>query len=85
VDWPVHNADAVAYLVNVTVRPGYNFANAEQALTYGHGVCDQVSQGRRYTDVIGDVDADFATDDTYQASYLIGPRARSVPGELRRR
>jgi hypothetical protein len=65
------HADAVAYLVNVTVRPGYNFASAEQALTYGHRICDKVSQGRRYADIIGDVDTDLATGDTYQASYLI--------------
>lgn len=36
---PSH-ADAVAYLVNVTVRPGYNFANADQAIAYGQGICD---------------------------------------------
>jgi hypothetical protein len=29
---PSANADAVAYLVNVTVRPGYHFANADAAL-----------------------------------------------------
>lgn len=29
---PHARADAVAYLVNVTARPGYNFASAEQAL-----------------------------------------------------
>ena len=29
------HADQVAYLVNVTVRPGYNFANADAALAYG--------------------------------------------------
>jgi hypothetical protein len=28
-------ADQVAYLVNVTVRPGYDFANADDALNYG--------------------------------------------------
>jgi hypothetical protein len=29
---PSAQADAVAYLVNVTVRPGYNFASANDAL-----------------------------------------------------
>jgi hypothetical protein len=29
---PDGRADAVAYLINVTVRPGYNFANADDAL-----------------------------------------------------
>ena len=64
-------ADAVAYLVNVTVRPGYNFANADDALAYGHGICDKVAQGRWYADIVGDVKGDFNTTDEYQASYLI--------------
>jgi hypothetical protein len=68
---PHARADAVAYLVNVTVRPGCNFASADQALSYGHGVCDKVSQGRSYGQVMGDVKADFNTFDEYQASYLI--------------
>jgi len=65
------NADAVAYLVNVTVRPGYNFANADDALAYGHGICDKVEQGRAYAQIEGDIWADFNTNDEYQASYLI--------------
>jgi hypothetical protein len=68
---PNARADAVAYLVNVTVRPGYNFANADAALSYGNGICDKVSQGRTYAQVMGDVKADFSTSDEYQASYLI--------------
>jgi hypothetical protein len=68
---PCVRADVVAYLVNVTVRPGYNFANADAALSYGHGICDKVSQGRSYAQVMGDVKADFNTSDEYQASYLI--------------
>jgi Protein of unknown function (DUF732) len=68
---PSARADGAAYLLNVTVRPGYNFANADAALSYGHGLCDKVSQGRSYTQVMGDVKADFNTSDEYQASYLI--------------
>jgi hypothetical protein len=33
---PSAHADEVAYLVNVMVRPGYNFASAADALAYGH-------------------------------------------------
>jgi Protein of unknown function (DUF732) len=65
------NADSVAYLIEVTVRPGYNFANADAALSYGYQVCDKVSAGRRYADLIGDVKSDFQTGDEFQASYLI--------------
>ena len=65
------HADSVAYLIDVTVRPGYNFANADDALAYGNQLCDKVSQGRTYADLIGDVKADFQTADEFQASYLI--------------
>lgn len=68
---PCAHADVVEYLLNVTWRPGYNFANADDALNYGHGICDKVSRGRGYADVMGDVKADFNTRDEYQASYLI--------------
>lgn len=68
---PDAHADVVAYLLNVTVRPGYNFANADAALNDGHGICDEISQGRSDTGVTGDVKADCDTSDAYQASYLI--------------
>jgi Protein of unknown function (DUF732) len=79
---PRAHADAVAYLVNVTVRPGYNFASADQALTYGHDLCDKVSAGERYDDVVADVDRDFHTDDTYQAAYLINQAVNELCPEL---
>ncbi len=68
---PSARADVTAYLVNVTMRPGYHFASSDAALSYGHGICDKVSQGRGYAQVMGDVKADFNTSDEYQASYLI--------------
>jgi hypothetical protein len=68
---PAGHADVVAYLVNVTVRPGYNFANADAALAYGNGICDKVATGRGFPQIMGDVKSDFATSDEYQASYLI--------------
>ncbi|WP_425436454.1 MULTISPECIES: DUF732 domain-containing protein [Mycobacterium] len=40
------------------MRPGYNFANADDALAYGHGICDKVAQGRTYAQIMGDVKAD---------------------------
>ena len=68
---PAARADVVAYLVNVTVRPGYNFANADAALAYGQTICDKVAAGRGYPQIMGDVKSDFSTSDEYQASYLI--------------
>jgi len=63
--------DVVAYLVNVHVRPGYNFPNADAALSYGYGICDKVAAGRAFPDLMADVRADFNTSDDYQAMYLI--------------
>lgn len=75
---PAAHADATAYFVNVTVRPGYNFANADQALAYGQGICDKVAAGRRYGDVVADIKTDFNTSDEYQASYLISQAAQEL-------
>lgn len=68
---PNAHADTVAYLVNVTMRPGYNFASADAALAYGRGICDRVARGSSYADSIAVVKTDFGTDDDYQAAYLI--------------
>lgn len=68
---PVSHADATAYLIGVTVRPGYNFPNADAALGYGYGICDKVAAGQPFGQVMGDVRGDFGNHDDYQASYLI--------------
>jgi hypothetical protein len=71
VQTPAAHADSVAYLVNVTVRPGYNFPNADAAIAYGQGICDNVAQGESYSTLIANVKADFNTADHYQAAYLV--------------
>jgi len=68
---PAGHADVVAYLVNVTVRPGYNFANADAAVAYGQAICDKVAGGRSYPQITGDVKSDFATSDEFQASFSL--------------
>jgi Protein of unknown function (DUF732) len=68
---PSAHADDFAYLIGVTVRPGYNFASAADALNYGHTVCDKVSSGRTYSEMIGEVKKDFDSTDEFQASYLV--------------
>ncbi|KUI34264.1 DUF732 domain-containing protein [Mycobacterium sp. GA-2829] len=72
------NADAVAYLINVTVRPGYGFPNAEAALAYGHALCDKVQSGSPYASLMSEVKQDFRTSDDYQASYLISQAANEL-------
>lgn len=74
----VASADAVAYLINVTVRPGYHFADADQALSYGRGLCDKIAQGRPFAQLVADVKSDFANPDGYQASYLISQAANEL-------
>ncbi|MEW5810663.1 MAG: DUF732 domain-containing protein [Actinomycetota bacterium] len=68
---PAAGADTVAYLVNVTVRPGYNFPNADAAIGYGRSICDRVAARISYADLVGQVTADFHSTDEYQGAYLI--------------
>jgi hypothetical protein len=78
---PPAQADTVAYLVNVTVRPGYNFSNADDAIAYGRGLCARVGSGERYAGVMADVKSDFNNTDDYQASYLINQAVNELcPG-----
>jgi hypothetical protein len=68
---PPANADVVAYLVNVHVRPGYNFPNADAAIAYGNTICDRVEAKMSYAQLVDQVKADFNTADYYQGAYLI--------------
>ena len=68
---PSAHADQVADLVNVTVRPGYNFANSDAALGYGYSVCDRVAAKMGYAQLVDQVKRDFGTADYYQGAYLI--------------
>ena len=68
---PTAHADQVAYLVNVTVKPGYNFPNPDAALGYGYSVCRQVGAKVGYARMVADVQRDFGTSDYYQSAYLI--------------
>jgi hypothetical protein len=68
---PPASADVVAYLVNVHVRPGYNFPNADAAIGYGNSICDRVAAKMSYAQLVEEVKADFNTSDYYQGAYLI--------------
>jgi Protein of unknown function (DUF732) len=68
---PSAGADVVAYLVNVHVRPGYNFPNADAAIGYGNSICDRVAAKMSYAQLVDQVKADFNTADYYQGGYLI--------------
>ncbi len=79
---PPASADTVAYLVNVTVRPGYNFPNSDAALNYGRGVCERVRGGAPFALLARDVTADFSSTDEYQGTYLISQAVNELCPEL---
>jgi len=65
------NADTFEYLINIIVRPGYDFPSPEASFAYRHRICDVVAQGRGYGELIGDFKADFNAGSDYHGSYLI--------------
>lgn len=73
----------LVYLYDVTVhRPDYNFPGADAALAYGYGICDKIARGGTYSQIAGDVKADFQTSDEYKASYLISDAAQQLCPQL---
>ncbi|WP_428339049.1 DUF732 domain-containing protein [Mycobacterium sp.] len=58
------------YLYNVTVRRHYNFPNGD-AIGYGHGICDKVSAGQSFAQVMGNVKNDVTPNDEYAANFLV--------------
>lgn len=74
---PSH-ADQVAYLVNVHVRPGYNFPNADAALSYGYGLCDRIEHGEGYPELAASIKSDFNTSDEFHASYLLSQATQEL-------
>lgn len=63
-------APEVEYTYDVTVRRHFNFPNND-ALGYGHGICDKVAGGDGYAQVLGDVKADVTAGDEAGANYLV--------------
>ncbi|WP_082962479.1 MULTISPECIES: DUF732 domain-containing protein [unclassified Mycobacterium] len=63
-------APEVEYVYDVMVRRHYNFPNND-AIGYGHGICDKVSGGETYPQVMGDVKRDVTPNDEYAANYLV--------------
>lgn len=63
-------APEIEYTYNVTVRRHYDFPGND-ALGYGFGICDKVSRGQSYADLMGDVKADVFPNDEFAANYLV--------------
>ena len=60
----------VEYLYDVTVRRQYNFPNND-AVGYGFAICDKVTGGEGYPQVMGDVKRDVTPNDEFAANYLV--------------
>lgn len=63
-------APEVEYVYNVVARRHYAFPEND-ALSYGRGICEKVTQGESYAQVIGDVKSDVLPNDESAANYLI--------------
>lgn len=60
----------VEYVYNVVVRRHYEFPNND-AIGYGFGICDKVSSGVGYSQVMGEVKDDILPNDEFAANYLV--------------
>jgi hypothetical protein len=64
-------APDIEFIYDTTVRKQYSFANTADAISYAHGICDKITGGAGYGQVIGDVKNDVQPNDEYSANYLI--------------
>jgi hypothetical protein len=64
-------APDIEFIYDTTVRKQYSFANTADAISYAHGICDKITAGAGYAQVIGDVKNDVRPNDEYSANYLI--------------
>ena len=64
-------APDIEFIYDTTVRKQYSFANTADAISYAHGICDKITGGASYAQVIGDVKNDVRPNDEYSANYLI--------------
>lgn len=60
----------VDFVYNVTVRRHYAFPSGD-AIGYGHRICDEVSGGQSFAQVMGQVKSDVTPSDEYAANFLV--------------
>jgi hypothetical protein len=75
---PAAQADQLGYLINVTVRPVYHFANADAALGYGYSMCDRLAAGEGYPALAQSIRTDFDTNDEFSVSYLLSQATQEL-------
>ena len=74
-------APETEYVYDVVVRRHYGFPNND-ALAYGHGICDKVGRGEPYAQVMGDVKSDVTPNDEFAANYLVSYAVNLLCPEL---
>jgi hypothetical protein len=60
----------IEYVYNVIVRRHFDFPNND-AIGYGFALCDKVTRGESYADVMGDVKRDVFPNDEQAANYVV--------------
>jgi Protein of unknown function (DUF732) len=63
-------APEVEYVYNVMVRRHYEFPGND-AIGYGHGICDKITRGEPYAQVMGETKSDVTPNDEFAANYLV--------------
>lgn len=71
----------VEYVYNVMVRRHFEFPNND-ALAYGFGICDKVTRGVGYADVVSDVRRDVLPADERAANYLVSNAMTLCPAQI---
>jgi hypothetical protein len=64
-------APDIEFIYDTTVRKQYSFPNTADAIAYAHNICDKITGGVSYGQVIGDVKKEVQPNDEYSANYLI--------------
>lgn len=63
-------APEVEYVYDVAVRRHYNFPNND-AVGYGHTICDKVTAGESYSQVMAEAKSDVTPSDEFAVNYLV--------------
>jgi hypothetical protein len=60
----------VEYTYDVIVRRHFDFPNND-AIGYGYGICDKVTRGQPYANIMADVKSDVMPNDEQAANYVV--------------
>lgn len=75
-------APEVEYVYDVMVRRHYNFPDND-AVGYGHRICDDIASGQGYVQVMAGVKNDVSPNDEFAANYLVSNAVNLLcPGQI---